>query len=225
MRKSVHLITLIALLIALSLAACNAPPSTPTSVPTVLPTASPTPLPPTATAAPTKVSASGAGCVVGSWEVSDFNSYMSSALPADAIQNGEVVLKDTTGSLVYVFDASGKLTAKADKFQVQADINVSSVNLPLLITINGTGIADYQVAADATGVDFSDFDVSGLSLNVTLAGNSLGSAISANDLLWFNPGESQTVSMAMQCSGDTLQLTPPIQKANIQPVVFKRVTQ
>ena len=217
----------IAFIAAMALAACTSPAATtpaPTSPPTIQPTetqaATPT-LSATATSpAPTASGPSLAGCILGTWQVSDFNSYMNSVLPQEALQNGEISMKDTSGALTYVFDSSGKVDVNAQQFKVTAEITVSSVSLPLDIVIVGAGTADYKLN-DAGTIQFSNLNGGNISFKVSISGTSVTS--SGQNLLTLGGADTTSVEMAYECSGNTLKLTPPVKKTGVQPVVFTRI--
>lgn len=217
----------IAFVVAIALAACTSPAATtpaPTSPPTIQPTDTQAP---TATLAatdtspaPTASESSMAGCIIGTWQVSDFNSYMNSVLPQDALQNGEISMKETSGTLTYAFDSSGKADVNAQQFKVTAEITVSPVSLPLDIVINGTGTADYKVNESGT-LQFSNLSGGNISFKVSISGTSITS--SGQTLLTLGSEDTTSVEMAYDCSGNTLKLTPPVKKTGIQPIVFTRI--
>lgn len=197
--------------------------ATTTHQPTALFASLPTQVAPTVSPNPVETESSEAGvdtCLIGTWYVKDFNSYMVSVVPAEAIQKGEISYKDTTGEMQYIFNPDGTVLFKAVRFTIESDLKMGDLLFPLVITIDGNASAHYAITNQ--NLTFSDQQPGDAVVSITLTGTPLMDASSASKLIWWNSADNPQ-PMAYTCSTGTMELTPPIDLASVKPVVFARM--
>jgi hypothetical protein len=137
LKRSLSVIGLALLFVPLVALACSLPFASAPS-PTETPTAVPLPTAMNQAAAP-----SDTACLIGAWDVGDLGPYLKAAIPPDALQGGQLEPKGYSGSLIYHFAPDGKVTAVADQYQLNAQVKLAILSLPLKVTINGTTSASY----------------------------------------------------------------------------------
>ncbi len=221
MKTKLNLLTLAAILMILALPACSLPfpgifPATPTLTPTPTNTPVPTPTP-----APTQV---GSACLVGTWEMKDVASYIISVIPTDILPDKNVTVKDTSGTIRYTFDQTGKATLTATDYKLDTSTKVGFLSLPLSINLKGSALVDYQ--ADARVLTFSNPVDKDLTVSATVAGASILGETPVSSLVWFGSGPDRNAQLNYQCQGNTLQIDLPAVSggAKLEPAVFDRVS-
>ncbi len=166
-------------------------------------------------AAPPAQAASGAECIVGTWELTDLSEYMKSVVPDTG---GTLTYQGTSGSARYIFGADGKAQIQADNLQVSYKMG-AGINLDFQVGLNGSGTADYTVA-EGNLLSTTNVNVDGLALTLTMGGVPFGDSSSLGSMIPFF-GETSS-AMPFTCTSTTLTYTPAAQGA--QPVTFTRVT-
>ncbi|MCL4562185.1 MAG: hypothetical protein M1281_16430, partial [Chloroflexi bacterium] len=171
MKNKLDRISLVALSLVLLLTACSLPfpgltPPTPTFTP--VPTNTPIPTP---TPAPTQPPQVGAACLVGTWEMKDVATYIISYIPTDILPDKNVTVKDTSGTILYSFDQTGKATLTATDYKLDTTTKVGFLSLPLSLNLKGSALVDYQ--ADDRVLTFSNPVDKDLTVSATVAGASI----------------------------------------------------
>jgi len=212
------------LLVASACSGGGSSPAAPTAVPptaTTAPTATPVPTnTPVPTDTPEPVAISGDACVVGTWELSDMSTYMSSIIPATS--GAAFTFVGQEGYVRYTFNPDGTVSFDANDFVVHFAIGISGVSLDLAVSIDGSGTATY--AADAGTLTVSNSDADSLTFSATLGGEEMFSGASGELGSLFGVSEDAASAMLLyQCAGDTLTYTPPVDIDNVQAVVLTRV--
>jgi ABC-type oligopeptide transport system substrate-binding subunit len=168
---------------ALTLTACTS--STPTSAAS----AGSTPVLNSSTAVPaatsvqaaatatTATAASSSTCLTGTWNLTDFSSYMNSIEQNTSNASGSTVTvssQDFTGKAQFTFGDYGTATLSADtfeqKFTLSTDVGGTKLDIPITLDINGHSTAKYTVDGDK--VSFNGQDNSGMTITVVTMGTS-----------------------------------------------------
>lgn len=173
------------------------------------PTGAP-PLPPPA-------SSGGDACIVGAWEMKDFEQYLAAVIPPEITSTGELTYDGTTGRATYTFTGNGQASIQAEAFTVQYKMSMGALNLPMEIILDGSGSANY--AASGSRLLFSNVDSANLLMSINLGGAPMMPATPVTGL--FPDGDTDS-AVAFTCEGNTLTLTMPA--ANSAPVVLERTS-
>lgn len=194
-----------------------AAPTAAVEIATTAPTETPVPVTDTPVPAP----ASGAACVVGTWEMADMGAYMASIIPSAA--GAAIDVTGQEGFLRYTFSDDGTVAFNADNFVLHFAISISGAAFNLDVSINGTGTATYS-GDDAGNLQFSNASTEDLTFSASLNGTELfsGSSTELAGLFGASP-DGGSATIVYECQGDTLRYTPPV--ANAQPVVLRRISQ
>jgi hypothetical protein len=165
--------------------------------------------------APPAQAASGAECIVGTWQLSDLAEYMKSVVPDTG---GTLTYQGMSGSARYIFGGDGKAQVEADNLQVSYKMG-AGINLDFQVGFNGHGTADYTVT-EGNLLSTSNVNVDGLALTITMGGVPVGDSSTLGSIVPFF-GES-SAAMPFICTATTLSYTPPTEGAHA--VVFTRVS-
>lgn len=185
-------------------------PSVPTA--TVAPTETPAP---TATSAPLV----GATCLIGTWKIADMSDYFASVMSqADNI----AAIVGQNGRLLYTFTADGQASVKAEEFQEIIELTTQGLKLEMILTVNGEAASTYTSTPDT--FTFADTDNSAFKLSATLNGQEMFSDTTPDEMAAaFGVSNDPKYNTSIyECAGDTLKITPPVQKA--RAIVFQRDT-
>lgn len=195
--------------------------TTESAMPTVSPpTLAPT-LPPTALPSPTVQSTSEAtpvpeileSCIIGRWIVADAAPYFQTAY-----EDTDIVYKDTTGNAWYQFNLDGTVLFEAVQFTQSSTIQSGSVEVPVDVTIDGPGFADYRIE-EIGKIIFSNTQSASIYMQVEVFGES--QVLDTIGLLG-DPAADQTVFL-YECQGeDRLLLTPPLKNYEVFPLILER---
>ena len=196
-----------------------AEPARPTA--TLIPTATlnPTDTPvPTPTALPAP--ATGATCLMGTWEVTDMSNYFAGVM-SGADNMASIV--DQSGQLLYSFAPDGRAAIKAKSFQEQVDVKMQGMTFKVVVAMNGQATSTYTTQ-DPDKFVFSDANSSGFKLSATVNGQDMFTGTTADELAAaFGVSSDPKYNTTLyQCDGDTLKITPPVTDA--RPIILKRVT-
>ncbi len=166
---------------------------------------------------PPQASSGGDACIVGTWEMKDFEQYLAAVIPPEITSTGKLTYDGTTGRATYTFTGNGQAGIQAEAFTVQYEMNMSGLNLPMEIILDGSGSANYAV--NGGQVLFSNVDSANLFMSINLGGAAVMPATPVTGL--FPDGETDS-AVAFTCEGNTLTLTMPA--ANSAPVVLERAS-
>ena len=159
--------------------------------------------------------ASGAECLVGTWELADLSEFMASVLPPQS--EGTLTYKGTSGTAYYMFKSDGTAGVQAEDLKVDYQLG-GGLNLDIQVSLNGTGTADYTVAQghllSTTNVNIDD-----LAMVLTMGGIPTGDGTTLGGMVPFF-GETATAT-PFTCTPTTLTYTPVTEGA--QAVVFTRI--
>ena len=199
--------------------------ATATTAPTNTPAPSPTPLPattvPAATTAPiaTPAPAQGAACLVMvNWQLADMSDYFTGVM-AQAGSGAKFVGQD--GTITYVFGNDGVASVDAENFKMTLGVDVQGVALNIVVSITGRATADYTLS-DPNKITFSNPHLGDLKFSATLNGQELFTGTPDELAAMFGvSADPKYNTFTYECSGDTLQYTPPVK--NAKPLTFKRV--
>lgn len=117
-----------------------------------------------------------AGCPIGNWQMTDIYSYFASV--ATSINNlaSDYTITDlgATGTVQFSFNPDGTSAVSADNFQqsftMKVDAGDSALEIPVLLTINGTSTATYLVENDQ--ITFIDQQAGDMKITVDISGSS-----------------------------------------------------
>ncbi len=185
------------------------------SIPTPQPTATATPLPAASNPSP------GADCLVGKWQIQDFNNYVQTLLNQALSQFGNVGEVSSSGAVRYSFSPDGNLTVVADQLELKTKISVSFFPVNANIIVSGSASADYLADESSGKLTISNFNPGDLTITADANGQSFDQQIDPSILLFSTSQSSTTIQY--QCSENSLQLTIPIPQLPAQNVVLKRV--
>jgi len=136
-------------------------------------------------------------------------------LPPDIIAEREIRFKEIRGKILYTFLGDGTVRAEAQEFQETAAVDAGAIDVDLVVSLTGEGTARYQVDGNPGVMHFTDPDVDGFYLSVTLGGVSILQDLSIQDLVWFGSRNGESPSLPYECRDSTLSLTvPPLQEGN-----------
>jgi hypothetical protein len=209
--KKILLVTM--LISAFVLDACNL--GFKAALPTQQPTATSTPLPAASNPSP------GADCLVGTWQMQDFNHYVQTLLNQALSQFGNVGEVSSSGAVRYSFGPDGNLTVVADQLELKTKISVSIFPVSANILVSGSASADYLADESSGKMTISNFNPGDLTITADANGKPFDQQIDPSILL-FSTSHSPT-AIQYQCSENSLQLTIPIPQLPARIVVLKRI--
>ena len=199
-------------LMILLLAACNMPITA-------------TPLPaPTLTVEPPAgdPNLTGSTCLVGAWQMNDFNQYLQTALP-QVTEGVEVQIEEVSGSLTYTFNADGTTLGSAQDFRVNAQVTTNGMTLPGEIILNGSTQGQYSVDEAQSLLTVSSVTPGNLTLSANVSGIPIVSDTPVNDLLMFGADQSGSGSTEFDCSGNTLSIRVNVPDLGVRTLVLNRI--
>lgn len=170
--------------------------------------------PETIVSTPLAQAASGAACIVGTWELADLSEYMKSVVPDTG---GTLTYQGMSGTARYIFGADGKAQIEAENLTVSYLMG-GDINLDFQVGFNGTGTADYTVA-EGNLLSTTNVNVDALALTLTMGGVPFGDSSTLGSMIPFF-GETTTAT-PFTCTSTTLSYTPAAEGA--QAVVFTRI--
>ncbi|MCX7976715.1 MAG: hypothetical protein N2646_06545 [Bellilinea sp.] len=211
--------------VALSLIGAGCTGSAETTTESELPTASPPTLaptlPPTTIPSPTiqptreetPVPEILETCIIGRWIVADAAPYFQTAYEGtDIIYNG------TSGNAWYQFNLDGTVLFEAVQFTQSSTIKSGSVEVPVEVTIDGPGFADYRIE-EIGKIIFSNTQSSSIFMEVEVFGER--EVLDTIGLLG-DPAADQSVFL-YECQGENrLLLTPPLKNYEVFPLILER---
>jgi hypothetical protein len=162
-------------------------------------------------------------CLIGSWSLTDFSSYMASIQQNMSTASGNDVTfssGDFSGSATWTFNADNTAVFSAENFQqnmtMHTTVNDTAMDIPISININGSGTGKYAVEDDK--ISFSDQDNSSIAINIDV----MGTASTIDQSLM---GESGTTRLYQYtCSGDTLSLKViAVENMDLAPLTLTRI--
>ncbi len=194
------------------------PISTPTSLPTLGQTQPVNTAAPSLTAQPES-----ANCLVGTWQMNDPAAYINSILPKGNLRPGDTVnVNSTTGTLQYIFDEKGVVTANAKQFKIEAGANLAVINLNIEVALDGAATGEYQ--ADPATQHFTLLKATENNMNVsaTVNGISILQESPSHGMIWFGEGTTEPARISYTCSGDSLTIN--FSSTALKPLALTRVT-
>ena len=122
-------------------------------------------------------SAASGTCFIGTWNLTDFSSYIDSL--KSSMETGGASVSITTqpftgnDQFVYSSDGTAKFTANKfeQKFTITRTANGKTSVIPVSLDVNGTSTSKYSVSGDE--LSFSDQNESGLKTTITAMGNTI----------------------------------------------------
>lgn len=174
---------LIILLLTLALSACDTGNSTDTG----------TPAGAAETVVPTEAPSTPGSCLVGSWNLTDFNAYMASFFQnINTMTEGEFTITsgESSGVSTFVFNADNTANFSAENFLQTFTMTVntggSSLDIPVSMNINGTSTSNYSVDGD----------------KISFSGQDNGDIVITTDIM----GEVSEMDQSLFGQPDTIQL-------------------
>lgn len=190
-------------LMACALAGAVTPAETPTAAP-------PPPAPPAARTA---------DCLVGTWEITDVQGFMTSVLPSLLPQFGKPEYKGTSGTFRFTFTSDGSVSAEASQFTINYSVSQAILTVALDLVFSGSIAGTYQTTP-AGGLSLASPAPDELTFSAILAGATLLKQPLGQLIPIFGGADSGVATGSYICEGSTLQYTPPLSGAN--PLVFTR---
>lgn len=215
-------LTSLLLVIALALAGCGSAPVAPTAITAVPATSEPVA---TITAAATEAPAAAADdCLVGSWKMNDFATYMDYVKQniTENSENGVTFTSgDFSGTATFVFNPDHTSSLITDNFTQSFTMTMSvadsPVEIPITLIINGKSTADYTVEGDT--ITFSNQNEGDLLIAV----DTMGSTTTMTQSMF---GEPDTVKLYQYACVDanTLSLKViAVDDMDLAPLILTRV--
>jgi hypothetical protein len=156
-------------------------------------------------------------CLLGAWQVLDYEAFMVAALGLAGADTSAVpvTFEGASGSMAFTFDAS-TITYTASEFELRGSAVTQGIAIQVVVRISGTATASYEVTEKGV-IDIIEVDASGFTITAEsfVGGGSAGvMPMDALDWIFF---ASDTYGYT--CSKTSLQLTiPPL----AVPVVLQR---
>lgn len=218
-------LVLIMLIIGLALVGCGSATLTPTSETTAPGPAESTTAEVTAAPTATEPPATAAGdCLVGSWKMTNFATYMDS-VKQNITENTEndvtFTSGDFSGTATFVFNPDQTSSLTTDNFSQSFIMTMSAsdspVDIPITLIINGKSTADYIVEGDT--ITFTNQNEN----DILIAIDTMGSVTTMNESMF---GEPNTVKLyQFSCvDANTLSLKViAVDDMDLAPLLLTRV--
>jgi hypothetical protein len=129
-----------------------------------------------------------ADCPVGNWQMTDISSYFESVAASITNMAPDYTLTDlgATGTVQFSFNPDGTSSVSADNFQqsftMKVDAGGNPMEIPVVLTINGTSTATYLVENDQ--ITFIDQQAGDMVITM----DAFGSSTEIGDGLLGQPG-------------------------------------
>ncbi len=158
-------------------------------------------------------------CLVGTWAIADFDSYVRSLIPAGAFEDNTLQYDSTEGRILYTFSEDGKVTVKAQHYSTLFNVKVDPVNMKLAVTMDGSTTGTYSVNGNRVSIDKIKDDQ--MTFAAVLDGAPM---LTASKLSDFGPLFVPPNNYAdFQCSGDKLSLVIPNLPSGVSAINFRRL--
>lgn len=163
-------------------------------------------------------------CLIGTWSLTDFTAYMAS-LEANigTMTNNDFVITsgESSGLATFVFNADNTAVFSAENFTqsytMTTNVSETPVEIPLVITINGTSTSAYSTEGDT--ISFSDQDNG----DIVIAVDVMGSSTDMDQSLFGQPDTVQLYQYAC-VDANTLSLKViAIEDMDLDPLILTRV--
>jgi len=160
-----------------------------------------------------------ASCLVGTWTIADFDSFVRASLPAGAFDDNSLQYDSTQGRILYVFSEDGKVTVKAQHYTTTFNVIVDPTNMKLAVTMDGTTTGTYSVQGNRVSIDKVTDDQ--MAFAAVLDGTPMLTTTKLADVgpLFVAPNNYAD----FQCSGDKLSLVIPNLPSSVSAINFKRL--
>jgi hypothetical protein len=160
-----------------------------------------------------------AKCLVGTWAIADFDSFVRAILPTGAFDDNSLQYDSTEGRILYIFSEGGTVTVKAQHYSTLFNVSVDPVDMKLAVTMDGTTSGTYSVKGSRVSVDKVTDDQ--MSFAAVLDGAPM---LTTNKLAEVGPLFVPPNNYAdFQCSVDKLSLVIPNLPSSVSAVNFKRL--
>jgi hypothetical protein len=173
----------------------------------------------------TEAPAAAAGdCLVGSWNLTDFTSYMDSIksnISKDSSNDVTFTSGDFSGKATFVFNTDHTSSLVTDNFSqsfsMAMKISDQTMDIPITLTINGTSTSDYSTDADK--ITFSNQNGGDMLITIDVA----GSATTMDQSMFGEPGTQKLYQYAC-VDANTLSLKViAIDNMDLAPLMLTRV--
>lgn len=160
-----------------------------------------------------------AACLVGTWSIADFDSFVRALLPAGAFDANTLQYDNTEGRILYTFSKDGKVTVKAQHYNTIFKVKVDPADMVLAVTMDGTTSGTYSVNGNRVSIDKITDDQ--MAFAAVLDGTTMLSTTKLADVgpLFVPPNNYADFN----CSGDKLSLVIPNLPASVSAITFKRL--
>lgn len=169
------------------------------------------------------VAVSSPDCPYGKWQVNNFDAYMQSVMSGINSMQTEATMTNTgTSGAAYITfneDGSGSFTADnfVNNFTMSISAGDSTMDLPVILTQNGTSTAHFTIEGDKITLD--NQDMGDYVITMELAGNS--STLDSSVL--GTPGSTQLYQFSCP-DANTLSLKViAVDNMDLAPLTFTRV--
>jgi hypothetical protein len=156
-------------------------------------------------------------CLLGAWQVLDYEAFMVAALGLAGADTSAVpvTFEGAGGSMAFTFDAS-TITYTASEFELRGSAVTQGIAIQVVIRISGTATASYEVAEKGV-IDIVEVDASGFTITAeSFVGGGSAGVMPMEPLDWIFFASD---TYGYTCSKTSLQLTiPPL----AVPVVLQR---
>lgn len=159
-----------------------------------------------------------ASCLVGSWAIADFDSYVRAILPAGAFDDNSLQYDSTQGRILYIFSDDGKVTVRAQHYMTIFNVSVDPTEMKLAVTMDGTTTGTYSVKDSR--ISIGEITDDQMAFAAVLDGTPMLTTTKLAEVgpLFVPPNNYAD----FQCSGDNLSLVIPNLPPSVSAINFKR---
>lgn len=198
-------------IMALVLSACGAGAATPSA-------GSSTDIPAAAT-----VAVSTPDCPYGKWQVTNFDSYMQSVMSGINNMQTEAIMTNTgsSGTAYITFNEDGTGSFNADNFVNNFTMSISAgestMDIPVILTQNGTSTAHFTVEGDK--ITLQDQDLGDYVITIDIS----GSPTNMDTSLFGDPGTTKLYQFSCPDTNTLSLKVIAVEDMDLAPLIFTRV--
>ncbi len=174
-----------------------------------------------ATACGSQADKAARACMVGTWQLTDMETFARAVLPPGAFEQKSLKFNGGAGLLGYTFTEDGQITVEAFQWMAQFSVAEGTSLYRLDLQINGVANGKFSLEDDIVRVD--SVQSSHLTYLAVFDDETMVDTFQANEFVpLFVPDYNQA---RFECSDSTLSLFLLNQPGIEQPVLFQRVVK
>lgn len=160
-------------------------------------------------------------CLVGNWMVTSDEILARAMLPPGAFTMDDLHFAGVGGGIAYRFSQTGVIAFQAVSWQVKFDVQVEQDIMEMIMSADGTAIAELSVTGDQITVGKVSQDITAFS--AYLDGEEMLTALDVNEFAPLFLPNAQTGHY--QCEGDSLSITYADQAGVAYTLDFLRIEE